>query len=438
MGYFRIRTLTPVHIGMGDDFVPTQYVIDGGKLYLFDEFTFYRSLSETERKAFANIAGEGIYALKRFYRNRLDLAREIAYQVLPVDGEISKRYETQFNRDGSLNNNRLEIQRTATIEGASLPYLPGSSLKGVIDTSLAIYPQEIRDNAVRQNLQVSDFVSAEAQTWCGKAYRIHKFKDKPGKGIPIMVEAIEPSSIFVGEIGSVKKGESDRIFSMEEILEALDTYAKHSGGHEYRKYRSELEAGEYLFRMGRFSGIDFTCVSRCKPAVTHTVIDDHGKKGQPFGWVAISMIDAETYWTHLRRYEEKLEERLAKRSAIVQRLESAEKKRKEEEHRKIEQQQEEERKKAEEEARIAAMSPFDRKLHELVTTHPNKNETVDIILFSTLKRGELDEFRCQALRRIKKEMQEHGKWIEKSKKPEKDKKYKRTMEMIKMLEECEG
>ena len=103
-------------------------------------------------------------------------------------------------------------------------------------------------------------------------------------------------------------------------------------------------------------------------------------------------------------------------------------------------------KKAEEEAKrkeeqelkekLSKMSPLDRKIFELQQNHPNPNDTIDIIIFNAIKNGLLDEFKCEALKKLKEEMRKLKKWIETSKKPQKDKKYKRTQEVIKMLGEC--
>ena len=83
------------------------------------------------------------------------------------------------------------------------------------------------------------------------------------------------------------------------------------------------------------------------------------------------------------------------------------------------------------------MSPFEKALYELQKNNPNPQETIDILLFNAIKSGKLQQFQCEALRRLKDEMIKLKKWVETSKKPQKDKKYKRTQEVIEMLKECD-
>ncbi len=47
----KLTALTPIHIGTGESYEPTNYVIDGGFLYEFDEMKFYQKLHETQQKA---------------------------------------------------------------------------------------------------------------------------------------------------------------------------------------------------------------------------------------------------------------------------------------------------------------------------------------------------------------------------------------------------
>jgi len=95
-----------------------------------------------------------------------------------------------------------------------------------------------------------------------------------------------------------------------------------------------------------------------------------------------------------------------------------------------------EQQKQQEAEKLAAMSPADKKIYELIQNHPNPNETSDVVIYNAIKNGELDDVKCEALRKLKIEMQNLKKWVETSKKPEKDKKYKRTQEVMQMLKEC--
>ena len=53
--YLKLTTLTPVHIGTGDVYEPTNFVIDDGYLYEFDEVLFYKSLDKAKQKEFERL-----------------------------------------------------------------------------------------------------------------------------------------------------------------------------------------------------------------------------------------------------------------------------------------------------------------------------------------------------------------------------------------------
>ena len=95
-----------------------------------------------------------------------------------------------------------------------------------------------------------------------------------------------------------------------------------------------------------------------------------------------------------------------------------------------------EKQEAEKEAELATMSPLEREIAELYENNPNPNDTIDIILYAAIKDGKFDSSKCEALHILKEKMIELKKWVESSKKPQKDKKYRRTMEIIALLKGC--
>ena len=66
----KLTTLSPVHIGTGEDFEPTNYVIDAGTLYEFDEVIFYKSLSDLDKKALDTKLGSGWLEIIEFYKTK--------------------------------------------------------------------------------------------------------------------------------------------------------------------------------------------------------------------------------------------------------------------------------------------------------------------------------------------------------------------------------
>jgi len=100
--------------------------------------------------------------------------------------------------------------------------------------------------------------------------------------------------------------------------------------------------------------------------------------------------------------------------------------------------EEEERKEAEakakREAELASMTPLQRAIEELIEVDKT-NTPKSTLLFNAIKSGKFENDKLEALNILKEMLIEEKKWKEKStaKKPEKDKAYKRTFEVISMM-----
>ncbi|MFN3397617.1 MAG: RAMP superfamily CRISPR-associated protein, partial [Sulfurimicrobium sp.] len=142
-----ITPLSPIHIGTGESYEPTNYVIDDGILHEFDTGATVAALSASERKNLLEIANrkpntEMIQALQRFFHECREALMAHAVHHVPVlpgvDNLYAKRIGQTANReaDGKKVLNRLEIDRTGFNPVTRQPVLYGSSLKGAIRTAL--------------------------------------------------------------------------------------------------------------------------------------------------------------------------------------------------------------------------------------------------------------------------------------------------------------
>lgn len=136
-----LTPLTPIHIGCGEDFEPTNYVIEGGMLYPFEPTDL--SLSQEDRERLIRCVSDkrsAIQAVQRFFHQRLAACRKASRFEVPVVSGVSELYEARVGRaaqresGGRVVINRLEIERTAHHPYSGKPYLPGSSLKGSVRT----------------------------------------------------------------------------------------------------------------------------------------------------------------------------------------------------------------------------------------------------------------------------------------------------------------
>lgn len=142
-----ITPLSPVHIGTGESYEPTNYVIEDGVLHEFDTGSVIDALSSGDRKALLEIGNRRpdsamILAARKFFFDRRELLMPWAIQRIPVAGYVSDLYKeriaraAQVDKSGAKVLNELAIDRTGYNPATRLPVLFGSSLKGAIRTAL--------------------------------------------------------------------------------------------------------------------------------------------------------------------------------------------------------------------------------------------------------------------------------------------------------------
>jgi len=139
-----ISTLSPVHIGCGEDYEPTNYVIDDKTLYAFDPATLMARLDQPQRDELARALDDRnpVLAAQRFFFRHKDSVKKIALHSAPVAPAAVDFYASRIgqvaNREqnGRQVINKLEIARHAFDPVSGLPILPGSSLKGAMRTAI--------------------------------------------------------------------------------------------------------------------------------------------------------------------------------------------------------------------------------------------------------------------------------------------------------------
>lgn len=142
-----ITPLSPVHIGTGESYQPTNYVIEDGALHEFDTGAAMAALTAKDREDLLKIASgkpdaDMLKALQGFFYNRRQPLQAHAVNCIPVLDGIAELYDkrvgktAQHEGGGKQVINRLEIDRAAYNPVTRLPVLFGSSLKGAIRTAL--------------------------------------------------------------------------------------------------------------------------------------------------------------------------------------------------------------------------------------------------------------------------------------------------------------
>lgn len=142
-----ISTLSPIHVGCGEDYDPTNYVIESNTLYEFEPGAAQKVLTDQDRRELLRIVGNPsnkrmLQEVQAFFYQRRQALMTVAKRRVPAVPKLVEFYEgrvgktVQTEGDGSQLVNKLAIGRTFFNPVSGTPILPGSSLKGAIRTAL--------------------------------------------------------------------------------------------------------------------------------------------------------------------------------------------------------------------------------------------------------------------------------------------------------------
>jgi len=129
-----ISTLSPVHIGCDEDYVPTNFVIKDNLLHYLDMMTISEELSDIERIALGNL--QTIGSIQQFFKAKRDRLAPLASHIVEVASDIAREFDDKAGKQ-SLQGiyTQFPIARTAYNPLEAAVYLPGSSLKGSMRTA---------------------------------------------------------------------------------------------------------------------------------------------------------------------------------------------------------------------------------------------------------------------------------------------------------------
>ena len=132
-----LTPLSPLHIGCGEDFEPTNYVIDDGLLYGFDPSR--AALNDLQRKQLTDVARRGSLAgIQRFFRDHAAAFKPHAYVVMPVCAGVEEKYKETIGKAANIEAsgkpvfNKQEIERHVYTGALQQPFIPGTSFKGAL------------------------------------------------------------------------------------------------------------------------------------------------------------------------------------------------------------------------------------------------------------------------------------------------------------------
>jgi CRISPR-associated protein Csm5 len=149
--YLKITALTPLHIGTGEDYEPTNFIVEDGALYEFDETDFYHRLSPIEKTEFNSVVSRNtpdmLFQVHAFVKRHKEKAIESARNRVPVSKGIEEDYRKKIGKVVQMEGkggrhadtkkvfNQFQIARSQRLHNTNELYLPGSSFKGALSTA---------------------------------------------------------------------------------------------------------------------------------------------------------------------------------------------------------------------------------------------------------------------------------------------------------------
>ncbi|MCE1186450.1 MAG: RAMP superfamily CRISPR-associated protein [Rhodocyclales bacterium] len=136
-----LTPLSPIHLGCGEEFEPTGYVIEDEVLFGFDP-SQARYLPGPERERLGELGSKADQqGIQRFFRNNSASFTPYAHLLLPVCKAVAQHYAENIGQVAQIENNGRKVSNqfylTRTAHGLDhRAYIPGSALKGCLRTGL--------------------------------------------------------------------------------------------------------------------------------------------------------------------------------------------------------------------------------------------------------------------------------------------------------------
>ncbi len=273
----KITALSPIHIGTGDIYEPSNFIIDGDYLYFFKEEDFFKELPINDKKDFINISQKNIFNIWKFIALRKEIAKNIYKYKIKISSGLKEEYEnklgkpTQISKDGKEFFNQFQIQKSVRLVDKNILYIPGSSIKGAINTALENIFDWYKDSHHKEIL-ISDSIPKEVYELIGYALNKERFEENlvgPKTFIEVILSTPSYKSRFEFDLKFKKYKDNKRHVTKEHIIKACNEHYKPLFDSMFedeeiykvlgKKFKSEyenfkLKSNQFLLRVGKHSG----------------------------------------------------------------------------------------------------------------------------------------------------------------------------------------
>lgn len=338
----KCETLSPIHIGTGQEIDPLNYIIEGGRLYKISFIKFVTLMNEAERLRFETLLTKGnLVEIRRYVAENIDKDKDSAYSI-GVSPAVESLYRSKL---GEIQN-QLLIHPFIRTQGEYLTLIPGSSIKGALRTAI------VSEIAKQSNLPKPKDIREE-YGFESKVLGYKDGKDDPFRAIKIRDQSLQKDDVIVREVrnASKRKGgdlqtneiqiicevshssitgrqvEFDTVisfdeelfatkflsktFTIEQIIKSCKNFYRDKMEYEHKKfYRTSevekfstelldvpLDERSFIMRLGRFSGVESVTLDNYrnpKPPGGRGVWGTSRNLAEglyPMGWVKVKVSD---------------------------------------------------------------------------------------------------------------------------------------------------
>lgn len=374
--HIRLKVLSPLHIGCGEDYEPIEFVVNdqARTLIAFNPVHFLGSLDEKELQSYSAICRKGtvpslleVYKFIRLHKDKVQ-GREIK-----VSEAFVKHYDKVLKLDaGNVQQhlNKFQVNRTAYQRMDGRPYIPGTAVKGALRTAVLNFRSNTQRQLKTRNgkdlndtlaggtfaqdpfrcVKVSDFLPMGSVN-SRIVYAVNRKKkpsEKQARGPYQLLEVIEAGSELLGSISILEPHGDAKIqypVSLGEITQALDSFYSSLQQEDQRMLQSigcrqqeyEPEKGAPV-RLGKHSGAEAVTVDGyrdikimqgpgkrpkyMKQATTTWLASPADNPSgnsalQPFGWALLSRLTHEESRIHNREKKTVFDHWLADRQREI-------------------------------------------------------------------------------------------------------------------------
>ena len=299
----KATVISPVHIGTNELYEPTNFIIDGEYLYYFKEEDFYKKLPKNDKVEFLKLSENNVVELWKFIVQRKNIAKEIYKYKVKVTSGLKEHYEkalgkpTQISRSNQKTFNQFMIQKAIRTPTKKRLYIPGSSIKGTINTALEEMYKWYEDSKYHKEILISDARGVKIFEMIGYSLNKERFEDDmsgPKSIIEVIVSTPSDRSEFIFDIDFKRFKDFDKHIEMKDIIKACNAHyeplfrsmfedkeIKRVLGNKFKAtYENlKLKENQFLLRVGKHSGARAVTVEE-KRKILVKIAEIQNKRGE--------------------------------------------------------------------------------------------------------------------------------------------------------------